>query len=166
MTTTIRHRHGQYLQQRPPRPQTQQSQRQRFLRHDHLDRRLRDEPAKTSSWLWAITNCRHDPSTTVSATTSISDTVTLTGDSVTASISDTVTATGPSATATATASTAVTQPSQARSRPVRTATATTTSNTTAAATTCISDTSILTGDSVMTTGSDTVMAQGLQQLPP
>ena len=40
-----------------------------------------------------------------------------------------------------------------------TATATTTSNTTA--TTCISDTFILTEDSVMTTGSDTVMAQGL-----
>ena len=27
VTTTIRHRHGQYLQQRPPRPQRQQSQR-------------------------------------------------------------------------------------------------------------------------------------------
>ena len=58
MTTTIRHRHGTSSNDYHDRKHNSLSDN--VLSHDHLDRRLRDEPAKTSSWLWAITNCRYD----------------------------------------------------------------------------------------------------------
>ena len=59
MTTTIRHRHSQYSQQRHDRKHNSLSDTV-FSDTTTLDKRLCDEPSKTSSWLWAITNCRHN----------------------------------------------------------------------------------------------------------